>query len=130
MVGDVVVAGSERGGLFTIGGLEPGQPPAPQALAVVDELAGLGQTSPNPVLSTLRHFREEYEAHIYEKRCPAGVCQALVRAPCVNECPAGVDSPAYLALVAQGHAGPGQAIGSGCQFWRDLFRAVDMNVDP
>jgi len=41
-------------------------------------LCGLGKTAPNPVLSTLRYFSEEYEAHIYEKRCPAGVCQALI----------------------------------------------------
>mgnify|MGYP001092669646 CR=1 FL=1 len=40
-------------------------------------LCGLGQTAPNPVLSTLKYFREEYEAHVIEKRCPAGVCQAL-----------------------------------------------------
>ena len=42
-------------------------------------LCGLGQTAPNPVLSTIRYFRDEYEAHIVEKRCPAGVCKALVR---------------------------------------------------
>ncbi|MEG0934757.1 MAG: NADH-quinone oxidoreductase subunit NuoF [Clostridia bacterium] len=42
-------------------------------------LCGLGQTAPNPVLSTIRHFRDEYEAHIYEKRCPAGVCHKLLR---------------------------------------------------
>ncbi len=41
-------------------------------------LCGLGQTAPNPVLSTLRYFRDEYEAHIYQKRCPAGVCKALL----------------------------------------------------
>ncbi|MHB1391928.1 MAG: NADH-quinone oxidoreductase subunit NuoF [Clostridia bacterium] len=41
-------------------------------------LCGLGQTAPNPVLSTLRYFRDEYEAHINEKRCPAGVCQSLL----------------------------------------------------
>lgn len=41
-------------------------------------LCGLGQSAPNPVLSTLRHFRAEYEAHIHEKRCPAGTCMALV----------------------------------------------------
>ena len=40
-------------------------------------LCGLGQTAPNPVLSTLRWFREEYEAHVYERRCPAGVCKEL-----------------------------------------------------
>ncbi len=66
-------------------------------------LCGLGQGAPNPVESTLKHFREEYEAHIYDKHCPAGACQDLVRAPCVNACPAGVDSPAYLALISQGH---------------------------
>ena len=41
-------------------------------------LCGLGKTAPNPVLSTLRYFRPEYEAHISEKKCPAGVCQALI----------------------------------------------------
>ena len=40
-------------------------------------LCGLGQTAPNPVLSTLEYFREEYEAHINEQKCPAGVCKAL-----------------------------------------------------
>jgi NADH-quinone oxidoreductase subunit F len=44
----------------------------------VASLCGLGQTAPNPVLSTLRHFRAEYEAHIYEGRCPAGVCRGLI----------------------------------------------------
>ena len=42
-------------------------------------LCGLGKTAPNPVLSTLRYFPEEYEAHINEKRCPAGVCHALIK---------------------------------------------------
>jgi NADP-reducing hydrogenase subunit HndC len=41
-------------------------------------LCGLGQTAPNPVLATLKHFRHEYEAHIYDKTCPAGVCKALL----------------------------------------------------
>ncbi|PKM73154.1 MAG: NADH-quinone oxidoreductase subunit NuoF [Firmicutes bacterium HGW-Firmicutes-16] len=41
-------------------------------------LCGLGQTAPNPVLSTIKYFREEYEAHIIEKRCPAGVCKKLL----------------------------------------------------
>ncbi|MBM3175862.1 MAG: NADH-quinone oxidoreductase subunit F, partial [Chloroflexi bacterium] len=41
-------------------------------------LCGLGKTAPNPVLSTLRYFRPEYEAHINQKKCPAGVCKALV----------------------------------------------------
>ncbi len=41
-------------------------------------LCGLGQTAPNPVLSTLRYFRDEYEAHVVDKKCPAGVCQSLL----------------------------------------------------
>ncbi len=65
-------------------------------------LCGLGQTCPNPVLSTLRHFRNEYEAHIVSKRCPAGVCDALVLSPCQHACPAGIDVPAYVAFIAQG----------------------------
>ena len=44
-----------------------------------DSLCGLGQGAPNPVVSMLKHFRSEYEAHIYEKRCPAKVCRALIR---------------------------------------------------
>lgn len=44
-----------------------------------NSLCGLGQGAPNPVVSTLRYFRHEYEAHIYEKRCPAKVCRALIR---------------------------------------------------
>jgi NADH:ubiquinone oxidoreductase subunit F (NADH-binding) len=40
-------------------------------------LCALGQTAPNPVISTIRYFREEYEVHIREKKCPAGVCRAL-----------------------------------------------------
>lgn len=41
-------------------------------------LCALGKTAPNPVLSTLRYFRDEYEAHIYQKKCPAGVCKSLI----------------------------------------------------
>ena len=65
-----------------------------------NSLCGLGQTAPNPVLSTLRYFRDEYEAHINEKRCPAGVCKALLSynidrdkcrgcTLCARTCPAG-----------------------------------------
>ena len=66
-------------------------------------LCGLGQTAPNPVLSTIKQFRSEYEAHIYEKRCPAGVCQKLLQyvidpakckgcTMCARVCPAGAIS--------------------------------------
>jgi NADH-quinone oxidoreductase subunit F len=64
-------------------------------------LCALGQTAPNPVLATIRYFRDEYEAHIKDKRCPAGVCEQLVVAPCINECPAGMDVPSYVALIAE-----------------------------
>ena len=64
-------------------------------------LCGLGQTAPNPVLSTIRHFRHEYEAHIREKHCEAGVCPGLVRAPCQSACPAGVDVPGFVSLIAE-----------------------------
>jgi len=64
-------------------------------------LCGLGQTAPNPVLSAIRHFRAEFEAHIRDKRCVAGVCPELVRAPCQNACPAGVDVPGYVSLIAE-----------------------------
>ncbi len=63
-------------------------------------LCGLGQTAPNPVLSTLHYFRDEYEAHVKEKRCPAGVCKNLLTyfieadkcrgcTACARACPAG-----------------------------------------
>ena len=65
-------------------------------------LCGLGQTAPNPVLSTLRYFKEEYEAHIIDKRCPAGVCKVLVSSPCHAECPAEVNVPIYVAHIADG----------------------------
>ncbi len=65
-------------------------------------LCGLGQTAANPVLSTIRHFREEYEAHIKYKRCPSGVCDALVFAPCENTCPVHCDAVGYTSLIAAG----------------------------
>ncbi len=49
-------------------------------------LCGLGQTAPNPVLSTLKYFREEYEAHVLHKKCPAGVCQALLNYKITENC--------------------------------------------
>lgn len=65
-------------------------------------LCGLGQTAPNPVLTTLRYFRSEYEAHIRERKCPAAVCAALFLGPCEASCPAGVDVPAYITHIANG----------------------------
>jgi len=51
-----------------------------------NSLCGLGQTAPNPVLSTLRYFRNEYEAHILEHRCPAHVCKRLVQYKITDDC--------------------------------------------
>lgn len=65
-------------------------------------VCGLGQTAPNPVLSTIRNFREEYEEHIKHKYCRAGVCSNLFISPCQNACPAGINVPGYIALVAEG----------------------------
>jgi len=61
-------------------------------------LCGLGQTAPNPVLTTLRHFREEYEDHIVAHRCRAGVCQDLALSPCENSCPLRMNIPRFLEL--------------------------------
>jgi NADH-quinone oxidoreductase subunit F len=65
-------------------------------------LCGLGQTAPNPVLSTINYFRDEYEAHIREKKCPAAVCEALMISPCQHTCPAGINIPRYVAFIADG----------------------------
>ena len=64
-------------------------------------LCGLGQTSANAVLSTLRHFRAEYVEHIEEKHCRACSCRELVAAPCSHACPAGVDVPRYVRAIAE-----------------------------
>jgi NADH-quinone oxidoreductase subunit F len=64
-------------------------------------MCGLGQTAPNPVLSTIRHFRKEYDDHIRMKHCEAGVCPSLVRAPCQSGCPAHVDVPGFVSLVSE-----------------------------
>jgi len=65
-------------------------------------LCGLGQSAPNPVLSTIRYFRKEYEAHIKDKRCPAVVCKGIISSPCQHVCPIETDVPAYVTLIGQG----------------------------
>jgi len=70
-------------------------------------LCGLGQTAPNPVATTLRYFRDEYEAHLHQKRCPAGSCPALIHyrinddcigcTLCAQACPVGaIENRPYL----------------------------------
>ncbi len=73
-------------------------------------LCALGQLTPGPIKAALRYFEDEFIAHIVEKRCPAGVCKELVRARCINACPADVDVPSYVALVAQGRYADGLEI--------------------
>ncbi|MBR5124714.1 MAG: 4Fe-4S binding protein, partial [Clostridia bacterium] len=79
-------------------------------------LCGLGQTAPNPVLSTLRYFREEYVAHIVDKKCPAGVCKNLIQyyidqdtcigcGICAKKCPA-------EAIVRTDYVAPGHKLAS------------------
>jgi len=53
---------------------------------VLSSLCGLGQSGANPFLSTIRYFRDEYLTHIREKRCPAGVCKALIRYVVNDKC--------------------------------------------
>jgi NADH-quinone oxidoreductase subunit F len=65
-------------------------------------LCGLGQTAANPVLSTLRYFRGEYEDHIKHKKCPALVCKEIVSSPCHYICPISQEASTYIALIAQG----------------------------
>jgi NADH-quinone oxidoreductase subunit F len=65
-------------------------------------LCGLGQTAPNPVLTTIRHFKEEYEDHIVAHRCGAGVCQDLALSPCENSCPLRMNIPRFLELLREG----------------------------
>ncbi|MGB9006862.1 MAG: NADH-quinone oxidoreductase subunit NuoF, partial [Candidatus Aminicenantales bacterium] len=80
-------------------------------LALLEELAksvkdaslcGLGQTASNPVFTTLRYFRHEYETHIKQLRCPALVCKEIVGSPCQYICPADQEASTYIALVAKG----------------------------
>jgi len=65
-------------------------------------MCGLGQTASNPVLSTLRYFRQEYERHVVDKRCDAFVCKDLVGAACQSACPLGTEAWRYVAHIARG----------------------------
>jgi NADH-quinone oxidoreductase subunit F len=83
----------------------------PSQMTLLDELGrmiresslcALGQSAPNPVLTTIRHFREEYEDHIVAHRCRAGVCQELALSPCENSCPLRMNIPRFLELYQEG----------------------------
>jgi len=65
-------------------------------------LCGLGATAPNPVITTLEYFRDEYEAHVLHRQCPSQRCVKLIPAACQRTCPAGIDVPSYVALIADG----------------------------
>jgi NADH-quinone oxidoreductase subunit F len=65
-------------------------------------LCGLGQTAPNPLLTTMRHFRHEFEDHIRAHRCRAGVCEELALSPCENSCPLHMNIPRFLQLYKEG----------------------------
>ncbi len=65
-------------------------------------LCGLGQSAPNPVLTTLRHFRNEFDDHIVAHRCSSGVCEELALSPCENSCPLHMNIPRFLELYKEG----------------------------
>jgi NADH-quinone oxidoreductase subunit F len=71
------------------------------ALATKDaSMCGLGQSAGNPVLSTLKYFRNEYIDHIVYKRCPAAVCKEIISSPCQHTCPIDTEAPQYIAYIA------------------------------
>ena len=95
-------------------------------------MCGLGQTAPNPVLSTINNFRDEYEAHIKEHRCPAGICKALTVfqidpekcrgcTACARVCPGG----AITGTVKQPHAiDPAKCLKCGACMEKCRFGAI------
>ncbi|HTP32935.1 MAG TPA: FAD-dependent oxidoreductase [Candidatus Acidoferrales bacterium] len=96
--------------LTILNGLTKGQGTVAQ-LELLDELGrmirdtslcGLGQSAPNPVLTTMRHFRHEFDDHMIARRCRAGVCENLALSPCENSCPLHMNIPRFLDLLQQG----------------------------
>ncbi len=70
-------------------------------------LCALGQLTPGPVMSAMKYFESEFLTHILDGECPAGSCKSLVRARCTNACPAQVDVPSFISLIAQGRYAEG-----------------------
>ncbi len=64
-------------------------------------VCGLGQSAPNPVLTTLKYFKDEYEEHLHRHHCSSGTCEDLITALCSNSCPMHMDIPAYLQLLKE-----------------------------
>jgi NADP-reducing hydrogenase subunit HndC len=104
-------------------------------LAIKDmAVCGLGQSAPNPVLSTLKHFRSEYEAHVVDKVCPAGVCKDLVQYTidpdkckgctlCSRNCPVG----AIKGAIKQVHEiDPNVCIKCGLCMTKCKFKAISI----
>lgn len=65
-------------------------------------LCALGGTAPNPLLTAIKYFKDEYVQHVKYKRCPAGVCKGIAYAPCQHTCPLSQDAPSYIAYIAKG----------------------------
>jgi NADP-reducing hydrogenase subunit HndC len=97
-----------------------------------NSLCGLGQTAPKPIISTLTYFRDEYIAHVVDKRCPAGVCKALLSyrilpdkcrgcTVCARNCPAG----AITGQIKQAHSiDPAKCVKCGVCMEKCRFGAV------
>ena len=107
-----------------------------------NSLCGLGQTAPNPVLSTLKYFRHEYEAHVVDKKCPAGVCKHLLNfvidkdkcigcGMCARNCPA--DAITRTDYTAPGHKlasfaiDPAKCLKCGVCMGNCKFKAISKN---
>ncbi|MFH0888986.1 MAG: FAD-dependent oxidoreductase [Planctomycetota bacterium] len=65
-------------------------------------MCGLGQTAPNPVLATLKYFKDEYLEHINQKKCRAAVCKEIISSPCQHTCPIDTEACVYISLVSRG----------------------------
>jgi len=64
-------------------------------------LCNLGKTAPNPIISAITKFRDEFEIHINKKKCPAYICDKLYTAPCADTCPVNIEVHGYVALIAE-----------------------------